>query len=82
MQMPRQARIKSKSGIYHVMLRGINQQQIFEEKEDYEKYIQILKDCKVISEFTLYAYCLMWTIVNKVDKKNRKLNKKVLSLIR
>ena len=23
-----------------------------------------------------------WTIVNKVDKKNRKLNKKVLSLIR
>ena len=27
--MPRQARKKSESGIYHVMLRGINQQQIF-----------------------------------------------------
>ena len=56
MQMPRQATIKSKSGIYHVMLWKINQQQIFGEKEDYEKYIQILKDCKAISEFTLYAY--------------------------
>jgi hypothetical protein len=28
-KMPRQARKKSESGIYHIMLRGINQQQIF-----------------------------------------------------
>lgn len=42
--MPRQARKKSESGIYHVMMRGINQQQIFEESEDYEKFQQILAD--------------------------------------
>ena len=42
--MPRQARRKSESGIYHIMLRGINQQQIFEDREDYEKFLQILKD--------------------------------------
>ena len=71
MQMPRQARIKSKSGIYHVMLRGINQQQIFEEKEDYEKYIQILKDCKAISEFTLYAYCLMGNHIHLLIKPEK-----------
>ena len=41
------------------MLRGINQQQIFEDSEDCEKFLQILKDCKAISEFKLYAYCLM-----------------------
>ena len=41
------------------MLRGINQQQIFQESEDSEKFLQILKDCKAISEFKLYAYCLM-----------------------
>lgn len=57
--MPRAAREKSESGIYHVMLRGVNKQQIFEEKEDYEKFIQFLEDCKEISKFELYAYCLM-----------------------
>lgn len=41
------------------MLRGINQQQVFEDKEDCEKFLQILKDCKAISEYKLYAYCLM-----------------------
>jgi len=41
------------------MLRGINQQQIFEDNEDCEKFLQILKDCKAISEFKLYAFCLM-----------------------
>ena len=32
--MPRQARKKSSSGIYHIMLRGINRQQVFEDNED------------------------------------------------
>lgn len=57
--MPRQARIKSSIGIYHIMLRGVNQQQIFEEREDYEKFLQVLKDCKAVSEFKIFAYCLM-----------------------
>ena len=57
--MPRQARIKSESGIYHIMLRGINQQQIFEETEDYYKFLDIVKECKAICEFKLFAYCLM-----------------------
>ena len=57
--MPRHARVKSESNIYHVMLRSINKQQIFEDDEDFEKYLQVLKDCKNISEFKLFAYCLM-----------------------
>ena len=57
--MPRQARKKSESGIYHIMLRGINQQQIFEDHEDYDKFLTILKECKAICEFKLFAYCLM-----------------------
>jgi hypothetical protein len=32
--MPRQAREKSETGIYHLMLRGINKQNIFEDEED------------------------------------------------
>ena len=34
--MPRRAREKSSTGIYHVVLRGINRQIIFEEDEDKE----------------------------------------------
>ena len=57
--MPRQARDKSNSGIYHIMLRGINQQQIFEDEQDYKKFLSILEECKAICEYKIYAYCLM-----------------------
>ena len=57
--MPRQARKKSESGIYHIMLRGVNGQQIFEEQEDCDKFLQVLKDCKAISGYKVFAYCLM-----------------------
>ena len=33
---------RSGTGIYHVMLRGINRQEIFEEPEDYLTFIKIL----------------------------------------
>lgn len=57
--MPRGARQKSETGIYHVMLRGINKQNIFEEPEDYEKMRQLLIDCQKKDGFALYAYCFM-----------------------
>jgi len=40
--MPRVGREQSGTGIYHVMLRGINRQDIFEEAEDYWTFIKIL----------------------------------------
>jgi len=57
--MPRKAREKSRAGTYHIMQRGINQQQIFEDEEDNEKLLEVLQECKVISGFELFAYCLM-----------------------
>ena len=69
--MPRAARTKSESGIYHVMLRGVNKQQIFEEKEDYERFIHILEDCKKISEFDIFAYCLMGNHIHLLIKENK-----------
>lgn len=67
--MPRQARKKSQSGIYHIMLRGINRQQIFEDDEDCEKFLEIMKFCKTISNFQLYAYCLMGNHVHLLIKE-------------
>lgn len=57
--MARVSRQKSESGIYHVMLRGINKEQIFFDDKDYDKFINILLRCKSICHFELYAYCIM-----------------------
>ena len=57
--MPRTARIKGASGNYHVVLRGINKQRIFEDDQDYRKYLWILKDLKEKSSYSLFAWCLM-----------------------
>jgi len=57
--VPRVARIKSKSGIYHIIMRGINRQIVFEENEDCVKFIQTLQKYKAICKYRLYAYCLM-----------------------
>ena len=40
--MSRTARKQSTTGIYHVMIRGINRQNIFEDLEDYMKVIKTL----------------------------------------
>jgi len=40
-------------------MRGINRQSIFEDDEDYEKFIKTLESYKAISEYKVYAYCLM-----------------------
>ena len=37
--MPRIGRAQSGTGIYHVMLRGINRQDLFEEPDDYFKTV-------------------------------------------
>lgn len=57
--MPRQAREKSSTGIYHIMVRGINRQTIFEDDEDCVKFIDVIKQSKEKSGFELYGYCLM-----------------------
>lgn len=69
--MPRRARELSSTGIYHIMLRGINQQQIMEDQEDHEKFIEILQDCKLISGYNLYAYCLMGNHLHLLVKVNK-----------
>ena len=57
--MPRIAREKSGSNIYHVMVRGINRQNIFEDDDDRLCFMKILDYCKEISGFKLYAFVLM-----------------------
>ena len=66
--MARQLRKESATGIHHVMLRGINRQDIFVDSEDYRVFIHYLhklvrtKDDSgqpLPAYATFYAYCLM-----------------------
>ncbi len=57
--MPRRSRIISMTGIYHIILRSVNQHIIFEEDSDYQKFLFILSDCKKKYNIDIYAYCLM-----------------------
>ncbi|MBO4214139.1 MAG: transposase [Lachnospiraceae bacterium] len=57
--MSRKEREKSEYGIYHVMLRGVNRQRIFEDNEDNFAFLSILATYKKKCEFELFAYCLM-----------------------
>lgn len=57
--MPRKPRIMSSTGIYHIILRSVNQHIIFEEDSDYQKFLFILSDCKKKYDSDIYAYCVM-----------------------
>ena len=57
--MPRAARIKSSTGIYHIITRGINQQNIFSSDDDYERFLNTLTRYCRKGNCEIYAYCLM-----------------------
>lgn len=57
--MPRVARVKSKSGIYHIMLRGANKQEIFHDDGDCVRFLDTIEKCKIKSDMKVYAWCLM-----------------------
>jgi REP element-mobilizing transposase RayT len=61
----------SKTGIYHVLIRGINQQRIFEDAADHASFMACLKKVKQLSGFKLYAYCLMDNHVHLLLKEGK-----------
>ena len=67
--MPRSERLISSTGIYHILARGIGQQRIFEQAEDYIQFLDFLFDGKRKSGFTLYAYCLMGNHIHLLLKE-------------
>lgn len=67
--MARAAREKSRSGIYHIMLRGINRQIIFEDDEDKDMFLTTLESFKGNNNYNLYGYCLMTNHIHILMKE-------------
>lgn len=57
--MPRCARQKSTTGYYHIMIRGVNHQDIFFDDEDRHRFISTLKRFQKELNVQITAYCLM-----------------------
>ncbi len=68
--MPRTARKQSKTGVYHIMLRGNNKQQIFLDNNDSKQFLRILLEYKEICGYKIYAYCLMGNHLHLLLKIN------------
>lgn len=57
--MARMPRIVWDFGLYHITTRGNNQQQVFHEERDFNKYLHFLQYYKEKFKFKLYAFVLM-----------------------
>lgn len=57
--MARTARKKSNSGVYHIVLRGINKQTLFYDDEDKEVLLNRIKLVKEKVDYDVYSFCFM-----------------------
>lgn len=71
--MARIARKKSSTGVYHILLRGIDKRDIFLDNKDKEKFIEYLIRAKEKGNFKLYAYCLMDNHVHLLIKEGEEI---------
>jgi len=56
--MARQARQRCENEVYHIVMRGINRQDIFYDEDDYQRFMGTLERLKT-DKFEVYEYCLM-----------------------
>ena len=57
--MPRKPRLLTETGIYHIITRGNNKQNLFFESEGFKTYLRLIHLMKLDYDFHLYHYCLM-----------------------
>ena len=72
-EMPRYPRKRSLTGVYHVMLKGIDGRDIFLDEEDKLKFIQNTIKARKKGIFELYAYCLMDNHVHLLIKESEEI---------
>ena len=70
--MSRPARVLSRTGMYHIIFRGINRQNLFEDEKDFSKLLEITEKVKKEFDFELYAYCFMTNHVHLFLKEKNK----------
>lgn len=67
--MGRRARELSNTGLYHVIVRGINKEHIFETPGDYHYLNRVIEQVKEEFCFSIYAYCFMSNHIHLLIKE-------------
>jgi len=57
--MPRVARYLLNTSFFHVMVQGINKEEIFKESKDKDKYLSIINKYKGMYNILVLSYCVM-----------------------
>ena len=68
MKLPRGARFIVEDGTYHIMTRGNNREKLFLAEDDFEQYLNIVKETKEKYNLLVYHYVLMDNHVHKIIK--------------
>ncbi len=69
--MPRLARLKSPNTTYHIIMRGNEKKDIFLDRKDKSRFIEILTKMKEKYNYRLEAYCLMDNHVHLLINDNK-----------
>ena len=75
--MPREAREKSKTGIYHVLLRGIDKRDLFLDDDDRRKFVRNLEQAKEKGGLDVYGYCLMDNHIHLLVKEGEEIGESI-----
>ena len=79
--LPRKSREISSTGIYHIIMRGNDRNDIFYDNQDRYVFLNILKETKERFKFEIYSYCLMNNHIHIVFRiKDEFLSKAMQSL--
>ncbi|MGK4042481.1 transposase [Heyndrickxia oleronia] len=80
-QLVRKPRQKSRNGFYHIMMRGINKQIIFEDDMDRLMLLSLIKKYRRICGFNLYGYCFMNNHIHLLLQEKEETVSKVIQRI-
>lgn len=72
--MSRYARKKSNTGYYHIIIRGVNRQDIFFDDDDRQRFIDTIKRFQEELNIQIVAYCLMSNHVHILLYANEELS--------
>ena len=79
--MTRKIREYSKTNIYHVIIKGIDSQDIFYDDRDKQVFLEKLIETKRNIDYKIYAYCLMSNHIHMViEIEDEFLSKAIQSL--
>jgi putative transposase len=70
--MGRIARVLIENGVYHIVARGNNKQNIFKKHQDYSFYLHLLQRYRLKYEVKIYHYALMPNHVHMIIEANPK----------